>query len=74
MTVAVFPVAAGGKIGASLRWPVVRWAGHVLGIGFGYRTPIVTVLDLLVAGVAAAVLSILGLWAGLTLVRGVSGP
>lgn len=129
MTSAILSVAAGGAIGASLRWLVVRWAGHVLGLGFPYGTLIVNVAGSLVMGVAAVAmmdrfpgtwgrfapflmtgvlggfttfsafsldalfliergrnlaaatyiggsvaLSILGLWAGLTLARGVWGP
>ena len=32
MTTVFLSVAAGGAIGASLRWLVVRWAGHALGL------------------------------------------
>ena len=46
-------VAAGGAIGASLRWLIVRWSGHVLGHDFPYGTLIVNVLGSLVMGVAA---------------------
>ena len=46
-------VAAGGAIGASLRWLIVRWAGHALGLAFPYGTLIVNVLGSLVMGVAA---------------------
>ena len=53
MTSAIFSVAAGGAIGASLRWLVVRWAGHALGLGFPYGTLIVNVAGSLVMGVAA---------------------
>lgn len=122
-------VAAGGAIGASLRWLVVRWAGQALGLAFPYGTLMVNVAGSLVMGVAAVVmmerfpgswgrlspflmtgilggfttfsafsldtlfliergrnlaaatyaggsvvLSIFGLWAGLTLARGVWGP
>jgi CrcB protein len=129
MTGAILSVAAGGAIGASLRWLVVRWAGHVLGLGFPYGTLIVNVAGSLVMGVVAVAmmdrfpgtwgrfspflmtgvlggfttfsafsldalfliargrnlaaatyiggsvaLSILGLWAGLALARGVWGP
>jgi CrcB protein len=129
MTGALFSVAAGGAIGASLRWFVVRWAGHALGLGFPYGTLIVNVVGSLVMGIATVVmmerfpgswgrfapfvmtgllggfttfsafsldalfliergrnlaaatyiggsvaLSIFGLWAGLTLARGVWGP
>jgi CrcB protein len=129
MTSVFLSVAAGGAIGASLRWLVVRWAGHALGLAFPYGTLIVNVAGSLVMGVAAVAmmdrfpgtwsrfapfvmtgvlggfttfsafsldalfliergrnlaaatyiggsvaLSILGLWAGLTLARGVWGP
>jgi CrcB protein len=112
-----------------LRWLVVRWAGHALGLAFPYGTLIVNVAGSLVMGVAAVImmerfpgswgrwspflmtgilggfttfsafsldalfliergrnlaaasyiggsvaLSVLGLWAGLTLARGVWGP
>lgn len=122
-------VAAGGAIGASLRWLVVRWAGHALGLAFPYGTLIVNVLGSLAMGVATVImmerfpgswsrfapflmtgvlggfttfsafsldalfliergrnlaavsyiggsvaLSIIGLWAGLALARGVWGP
>jgi CrcB protein len=129
MTTVFLSVAAGGAIGASLRWLVVRWAGHALGLAFPYGTLIVNVAGSLVMGVAAVImmerfpgswgrwspflmtgvlggfttfsafsldalfliergrnlaaasyiggsvaLSVLGLWAGLTLARGVWGP
>ncbi len=129
MTGALFSVAAGGAIGASLRWFVVRWAGHALGLGFPYGTLIINVVGSLLMGIATVVmmerlpgswgrfapfvmtgllggfttfsafsldalfliergrnlaaatyiggsvaLSIFGLWAGLTLARGVWGP
>ena len=129
MPTVILWVAAGGAIGASLRFLVVRWAGHVLGLAFPYGTLIVNVAGSLVMGVAAVMmmerfpgswgklspflmtgilggfttfsafsldalfliergrnlaaatyiggsvaLSILGLWAGLTLARGVWGP
>jgi len=53
MPTILLSVAAGGAIGATLRWAVVRWAGHVLGMGFPYGTLIVNVLGSLVMGVAA---------------------
>ncbi len=53
MPTVVFAVAAGGAIGASLRWLIVRWSGHVLGLAFPYGTLIVNVLGSLVMGVAA---------------------
>ncbi|MEE8455486.1 MAG: fluoride efflux transporter CrcB [Limibaculum sp.] len=53
MPTVVFAVAAGGAIGASLRWAIVRWSGHVLGLAFPYGTLIVNVLGSLVMGVAA---------------------
>jgi len=53
MPTILLSVAAGGAIGAILRWAVVRWAGHVLGMGFPYGTLIVNVLGSLVMGVAA---------------------
>ena len=129
MTSAILSVAAGGAIGASLRWLVVRWAGQTLGLAFPYGTLIINVGGSLVMGVTAVImmerfpgswgrfgpflmtgilggfttfsafsldalfliergrnlaaatyiggsvmLSILGLWVGLTLARGVWGP
>lgn len=129
MTSVFLSVAAGGAIGATLRWLVVRWAGHVLGLAFPYGTMIVNVAGSLAMGILAVImmerfagswgrlspflmtgvlggfttfsafsldalfliergrnlaaatyiggsvgLSILGLWAGLTLARGVWGP
>ncbi len=129
MPTVILWVAAGGAIGASLRFLVVRWAGHALGLAFPYGTLIVNVAGSLVMGVAAVMmmerfpgswgrlspflmtgilggfttfsafsldalfliergrnlaavsyiggsvmLSILGLWAGLALARGVWGP
>ena len=53
MPTVIFAVAAGGAIGATLRWAVVRWAGHLLGLGFPWGTMIVNVLGSLVMGVAA---------------------
>lgn len=53
MPTVIFAVAAGGAIGASLRWAIVRWSGHVLGLAFPYGTLIVNVLGSLVMGVAA---------------------
>ncbi len=49
-------VAAGGAIGASLRWLIVRWAGHALGLAFPYGTLIVNVLGSLVMGVIAVIM------------------
>lgn len=129
MTSAILSVAAGGAIGASLRWLVVRWAGQALGLAFPYGTLMVNVAGSLAMGIATVLLmerfpgswsrfapfvmtgvlggfttfsafsldalfliergrnlaaatyiggsvalSILGLWAGLTLARGVWGP
>jgi CrcB protein len=129
MTGVFLSVAAGGAIGASLRWMVVRWAGQALGPAFPYGTLIVNVAGSLAMGVVTVImmerfsgswgrfgpflmtgvlggfttfsafsldaldliergrnlaaaayiggsvgLSILGLWAGLTLARGVWGP
>ncbi len=129
MPTVILWVAAGGAIGASLRFLVVRWAGHALGLAFPYGTLIVNVAGSLVMGVAAVMmmerfpgswgrlspflmtgilggfttfsafsldallliergrnlaaatyiggsvmLSILGLWAGLALARGIWGP
>ena len=126
---AFLSVAAGGALGAVLRWLVVRWATHVLGSGFPWGTMIVNVAGSLVMGVVAVLmmerfpgswgrmapfvmtgllggfttfsafsldalyliergrnlaaagymgfsvlLSVAGLWAGLTLARGVWGP
>lgn len=53
---AIFAVAAGGAIGASLRYLVVRWAGHVLGLAFPYGTLIVNVAGSLAMGLAAVVM------------------
>ncbi len=53
MPTVFFAVAAGGAIGASLRWLIVRWSGHALGLDFPYGTLIVNVLGSLVMGVAA---------------------
>ena len=53
MPATILAVAAGGAIGASLRWTVVRWAGHVLGLGFPYGTLIVNVVGSLIMGLAA---------------------
>ena len=129
MPTVILSVAAGGAIGATLRWAIVRWSGHVLGLAFPYGTLIVNVASSLVMGVVAVImmerfpgswgrfapflmtgvlggfttfsafsldalfliergrnlaaaayiggsvaLSIAGLWAGLTLARGVWGP
>ena len=56
MPTVVLWVAAGGAIGASLRWLVVRWAGHALGLAFPYGTLIVNIGGSLVMGVAAVVM------------------
>ena len=56
MPTVVLWVAAGGAIGASLRWLVVRWAGHALGLAFPYGTIIVNVGGSLVMGVAAVIM------------------
>ena len=53
MPTIVLSVAAGGAIGATLRWLIMRWAGHALGLAFPYGTLIVNVLGSLVMGVAA---------------------
>jgi CrcB protein len=53
MPTILLSVAAGGAIGATLRWAVVRWAGHALGMGFPYGTLIVNVAGSLLMGVAA---------------------
>ena len=53
MPTVILSVAAGGAIGATLRWAIVRWSGHVLGLAFPYGTLIVNVLGSLVMGVAA---------------------
>jgi CrcB protein len=129
MPTILLSVAAGGAIGASLRWAAMRWSGHVLGLGFPYGTMIVNVLGSVLMGIAAVAmmerfpgswgrfapflmtgvlggfttfsafsmdalfliergrnlaaaayiggsvaLSVAGLWAGLTLARGVWGP
>jgi CrcB protein len=129
MTTVFLSVAAGGAIGASMRWLLVRWAGQALGTAFPYGTLIVNVGGSLAMGIVAVLmtekfpgswgrfspflmtgvlggfttfsafsldalfliergrnlaavgyiggsvaLSILGLWAGLTLARGVWAP
>ncbi len=56
MPTIIFSVAAGGAIGATLRWAIVRWSGHVLGLAFPYGTLIVNVLGSLVMGAAAVVM------------------
>ena len=56
MTTVFLSVAAGGAIGASLRWLVVRWAGHVMGLAFPYGTLIVNVAGSLVMGFAAVIM------------------
>ena len=56
MPTVLLSVAAGGAIGAVLRWTVVRWAGHALGLAFPYGTLIVNVLGSLVMGVAAVIM------------------
>lgn len=126
---AFLSVAAGGAIGATLRWLVVRWAAHAFGPGFPWGTVIVNVAGSAAMGIlavllmerfpgawgryapflmtgvlggfttfsafsldalfliergrnlaaagymgASVVLSVAGLWAGLTLARGVWGP
>ena len=53
MPTVVLWVAAGGAIGASLRWLLVRWAGHALGLAFPYGTLIVNIGGSLVMGFAA---------------------
>ena len=129
MPTVILSVAAGGAIGATLRWAIVRWVGHVLGPAFPYGTLVVNIGGSVVMGVLAVLmmerfpgswgrfspflmtgllggfttfsafsldalfliergrnlaaagyiggsvaLSILGLWVGLTLARGVWGP
>ena len=56
MPTVFFSVAAGGAIGAGLRWLVVRWAGHALGLAFPYGTLIVNVLGSLAMGVIAVIM------------------
>ncbi|MHA1528260.1 MAG: fluoride efflux transporter CrcB [Alphaproteobacteria bacterium] len=56
MPTVILSVAAGGAIGATLRWAIVRWSGHVLGLAFPYGTLIVNVLGSLVMGVAAVIM------------------
>ena len=56
MPTVVLWVAAGGAIGASLRWLVVRWAGHALGLAFPYGTLIVNIGGSMVMGVATVVM------------------
>ena len=53
---AFLAVAAGGAIGACLRWLVVRWSGHALGLAFPWGTLMVNVSGSLVMGVAAVVM------------------
>lgn len=50
---AVLAVAAGGAVGASLRWTVVRWAVHLLGSSFPFGTLAVNVVGSIVMGIAA---------------------
>ena len=56
MTSAILSVAAGGAIGASLRWLVVRWAGQALGLAFPYGTLMVNVAGSLAMGIATVLL------------------
>ncbi|MFQ5566139.1 MAG: fluoride efflux transporter CrcB [Paracoccaceae bacterium] len=56
MPTVVFAVAAGGAIGATLRWAVVRWSGHALGLAFPYGTLIVNVAGSAVMGIAAVIM------------------
>ena len=56
MPTTILAVAAGGAIGATLRWTVVRWAGHALGLGFPYGTLIVNVAGSLIMGLAAVMM------------------
>jgi CrcB protein len=53
MPAVVLAVAAGGAIGATLRWAVVRWAGHAMGLGFPWGTLIVNVAGSAVMGLLA---------------------
>ena len=56
MPTVILSVAAGGAIGATLRWAIVRWAGHVLGPDFPYGTLIVNVGGSLVMGFLAVLM------------------
>ena len=56
MTSVILSVAAGGAIGASLRFLVMRWAGQALGLAFPYGTLIVNVAGSLAIGVAAVIM------------------
>jgi CrcB protein len=56
MPTVIIAVAAGGAIGAVLRFAVVRWSGHLLGLGFPWGTLIVNVAGSLIMGVAAVAL------------------
>lgn len=53
---AILSVAAGGALGAVLRWLVVRWAAQALGPGFPWGTIIVNVAGSLVMGLMAVLL------------------
>lgn len=56
MPTVILAVAAGGAIGATLRWAVVRWASHLLGLGFPWGTLIVNIVGSVVMGVAAVLM------------------
>lgn len=56
MPTVIIAVAAGGAIGATFRWAVVRWASHLLGLGFPWGTLIVNIVGSLVMGVAAVLM------------------
>ena len=56
MPTVILGVAAGGALGATLRWAIVRWAGHALGLEFPWGTLIVNVLGSAVMGIAAVIL------------------
>ena len=49
-------VAAGGAIGAALRWALMGWIGRGLGAGFPFGTMAVNVLGSVAMGFAAIVL------------------
>jgi fluoride exporter len=56
MPIVILSVAAGGAIGATLRWAIVRWADHVLGPAFPYGTLIVNVGGSVVMGILAVLM------------------
>jgi len=56
MPIVILSVAAGGAIGATLRWAIVRWADHVLGPAVPYGTLIVNIGGSVVMGILAVLM------------------